>query len=103
MSEFGRTSQTNANAGTDHAVASCILVGGGTVNGGTYNCDSTAWPAGTMFAQDGRYVPVLTDYRSIFWEIMRDHMGAGTGTADAVFPGYTGEGLGAGELGLFGP
>jgi hypothetical protein len=72
--------------------------GNGAVNGGVYNCDPGTWPAGTMFADAGRYVSLRTDYRAIFWEILRDHMGADPAKVNTVFPGYTG--LGLTELGL---
>ena len=51
-----------------------------------------------IFGDSGRYLLVRTDYRAIFWEILRDHMGAAPSTADAIFPGYTS--LGLAELGL---
>ena len=93
LSEFGRTSKENGSLGTDHAVASCLFVAGGGVNGGVYNCDPGTWPAGTMFSDSGRYVARRTDYRAIFWEILRDHMGADPAKVNNVFPGYTGLGL----------
>ena len=98
LSEFGRTTKENGSVGTDHAVASCLFVAGGRVNGGIYNCDPSTWPAGVMFAKDGRYLSTRTDYRAIFWEILRDHMGADPAKVNTVFPGYTG--LGLTELGL---
>ena len=98
LSEFGRTSKENGSVGTDHAVASCLFVAGGNVTGGVYNCDPSTWPAGVMFGKDGRYLATRTDYRAIFWEILRDHMGADPAKVNTVFPGYTG--LGLTELGL---
>ena len=100
MSEFGRTTEENGSAGTDHAVASCMFAAGGAINGGVYNCDSSTWPAGVMFGVNDRYLLQNTDYRSVFWEILRDHMAANPATVDAVFPSYTALGLGAQELGL---
>ncbi len=100
LSEFGRTTIENGSGGTDHAAASCLFVAGGSVNGGVYNCDASTWPAGVTLGVQGRYLLERTDYRSIFWEILRDHMGANPALADTVFPGYTGAGLGAQELGL---
>jgi uncharacterized protein (DUF1501 family) len=93
LSEFGRTSKENGSVGTDHAAASCLFVGGGDVNGGVYNCDASTWPKGVMFGDSGRYLLVGTDYRAIFWEILRDHMGASASAADTVFPGYSSLGL----------
>ena len=100
LSEFGRTSKENGSFGSDHAAASCLFAAGGAVNGGVYNCDPGTWPAGVMFGDSGRYLLVRTDYRAIFWEILRDHMGADPTKVDTVFPGYTG--LGLQEVGLIG-
>jgi len=77
-----------------------MFAAGGAVAGGVYNCDGGSWPAGVMFGVDGRYLQYQTDYRAIFWEILRDHMGASPVTADTVFPGYSSLGLGGQELGL---
>ncbi len=100
MSEFGRTTRTNGSLGTDHAKASCLWLQGGRVNGGVYNCDAGSWPQGSMFDVDGRYLSHLTDFRTVFWEVLRDHMGAPAGSVENVFPGYTAAGLGGQELGL---
>lgn len=100
MSEFGRTSKENGSFGTDHANGSCMFMEGGPVTGGLYNLDGSTWPTGTMFAINGRYVSPRTDYRSIFWEIMRDHMGAAPGSLETIFPGYTAAGLAAQEPGI---
>ena len=102
LSEFGRTTNENGSAGTDHAAASCLFVAGGGVNGGVYNCDPATWPQGVMYGVDGRYLLERTDYRAVFWEILRDHMGASPALVDAVFPGYTAAGLGGQELGIVG-
>jgi len=100
LSEFGRTTIENGSNGTDHASASCMFAAGGAVAGGVYNCDGGSWPAGVMFGVDGRYLQYRTDYRAIFWEILRDHMGAAPATVDSVFPSYTSLGIGSQELGL---
>ena len=102
LSEFGRTTNENGSSGTDHAAASCLFVAGGGVNGGVYNCDTATWPQGVMYGVDGRYLLERTDYRAVFWEILRDHMGAPPAVVDAVFPGYTAAGLGGQELGIVG-
>lgn len=100
LTEFGRTSAENGSLGTDHAEASALLVSGGNVRGGVYNCDASTWPAGVMFGVEGRYLQHETDYRAIGWEVLRDHMGADPATRDTVFPGYGSDGLPAHELGL---
>ena len=101
MSEFGRTTFENGSSGTDHAAASCMFIEGGGVNGGVYNCDSSTWPNGVMTEISGRYLKERTDYRAVFWELLRDHMGAPANSVDSVFPSYTAMGLGSQELGLF--
>ncbi len=103
LSEFGRTTIENGDAGTDHGAASCLFLQGGSVNGGVYNCDSSTWPSGVLFGVEGRYLLERTDYRSVFWEVLRDHMGADPSGVDSIFPGYQSLGLAQGELGLVRP
>jgi uncharacterized protein (DUF1501 family) len=101
MSEFGRTTDENGSFGTDHGKAGALFVQGGDVAGGVYNCDGAGWPTGVMYGIQGRFLAEATDYRSVFWEILRKHMCAANADADVIFPGYTAAGLGAQELGLF--
>ena len=54
-----------------------------------------------MFGVMGQFLEMQTDYRTVFWEILRDHMGALPGTANTIFPGYATLGLAQNELGLF--
>jgi len=100
MSEFGRTSKENGSAGTDHANASCMFIAAGSVNAGVYNCDAATWSPGVMFGINGRYLLERTDYRAVFWEILRDHMNADPAMVEEIFPGYQSLGLGAQEMGL---
>jgi uncharacterized protein (DUF1501 family) len=100
LSEFGRTTLGNGSAGTDHGKASCMFMAGGPVTGGIYNCDPGTWPAGVSLGIDGRFLAEQTDFRSIFWEVLRDHMGAPPAQVETHFPGYTAGGLAAQELGL---
>jgi uncharacterized protein (DUF1501 family) len=122
MSEFGRTSEENGSVGTDHAEAGVMLVAGGAINGGVYQCSPgdlvTPWQvgdSGTMFAANGRYLQRSVDYRSVLGEIIRDHLGANQGHLDRIIPGYSAAGENllsggltpdgttiAGELGLLG-
>jgi uncharacterized protein (DUF1501 family) len=91
MTEFGRTSKENGSLGTDHAFGCVVFVGGGTVNGGVYNCSSADWvtgPTGTLFSQDSRYVRRKTDYRAVFGEIFTRHFGDDLTTLNYVIPGY---------------
>ncbi len=99
LSEFGRTSLENASAGTDHGQATAALVAGGRVNGGVYNGDAGTWEPGVMFGVEGRDLLWRTDYRALFWELLRGHMGAAPASADSVFPRYSS--LGLVEPGIF--
>ncbi len=91
LSEFGRTSKENGNEGTDHAEAGPMLVAGGKIKGGVYQCDNASWktgPQGVMFGANSRYLSRSVDYRSVFGEIVRDHLGASAAQLEEVSPGY---------------
>ncbi|HTI69832.1 MAG TPA: DUF1501 domain-containing protein [Candidatus Limnocylindria bacterium] len=94
LSEFGRTTIENSNNGTDHAEASAMFIGGGSVRGGVYNCgpsDPIPWvtgPNGTLFRATGRYLQRATDYRSVLGELIRDHLGATPQQLGKIIPGY---------------
>ncbi|MGE3163805.1 MAG: DUF1501 domain-containing protein [Planctomycetota bacterium] len=91
LSEFGRTSQENGSAGTDHGEASALFVAGGAVQGGVYNCDSTTWSNGDLFSTpNGRYVERRTDFRAVLGEVLVRHLGLPAPSLDFVFPGYAG-------------
>jgi uncharacterized protein (DUF1501 family) len=82
--EFGRTAAVNGALGTDHGAAHCSLVMGGGVRGGRI---LGGWPglsAGRL--HEGRELAVTTDYRDLFAEIARKHLGVDTAQ---LFPGYT--------------
>jgi uncharacterized protein (DUF1501 family) len=84
MSEFGRTARQNGNGGTDHGHAGCLFVIGGSVKGGKVH---GRWP-GLEQEQlnEGRDLALTTDFRSVFGEVVRKHLGA---TAlDRIFPGF---------------
>ena len=86
MSEFGRMAKENGNRGTDHGHAGALFVIGGHVKGGKVH---GKWP-GLEQEQlyEGRDLALTTDFRSVFAEVVRKHLGA-TRT-DALFPGFTG-------------
>src|SRR5213594_3779598 len=79
MSEFGRTVRENGSSGTDHGHATAMLVLGGPVNGGRV---LGKWPG-----LEGRGVPVTTDFRDLFAELVARHLGARD--LSAIFPGFT--------------
>jgi uncharacterized protein (DUF1501 family) len=85
MSEFGRTARQNGSGGTDHGHAGCLFVIGGPVKGGKV---FGQWP-GLEREQlnEGRDLALTTDFRSVFGEVVRKHLGAGA--LDRVFPGFT--------------
>jgi len=105
LSEFGRTTIENSDAGTDHAEAGVMFVGGGAIQGynkpkpngnltGVFNCgspnDSTVWDIANspMFGVSGRYLQRATDYRSVLGEIIRKHLGATQNQLNRIIPGY---------------
>ena len=84
MTEFGRTAKENGNRGTDHGHASVMFALGGEVNGGkVYG----RWP-GLKVEQlnEGRDLALTTDFRDVFGEIAKNHLGAGN--LNSIFPGY---------------
>jgi uncharacterized protein (DUF1501 family) len=85
MSEFGRAVAENGNRGTDHGHGNAMFViGGGNVRGGkVYG----RWPGLAREQRyDGRDLAVTTDFRSVFAEVVRGHLGvADTGS---IFPGF---------------
>jgi uncharacterized protein (DUF1501 family) len=84
MTEFGRTARENGNRGTDHGHASVMFALGGRVKGGkVYG----RWP-GLKSDQlyEGRDLALTTDFRDIFAELAKNHLGAAN--LNAIFPGY---------------
>jgi uncharacterized protein (DUF1501 family) len=88
MTEFGRMARQNGNGGTDHGHAGAMFVLGGSVKGKkVYG----RWP-GLAREQlyEGRDLALTTDFRSVFQEVVRSHLGAAD--ASGVFPGFAREG-----------
>jgi uncharacterized protein (DUF1501 family) len=84
MSEFGRAVSENGNRGTDHGHGNAMMAIGGGVRGGrVYG----RWP-GLQPEQryEGRDLAVTTDFRNVFAEVVRGHLGL-TDTR-SVFPGF---------------
>ena len=84
MSEFGRMARENGNRGTDHGHAGALFVIGGHVKGGKVH---GKWP-GLEQEQlyEGRDLALTTDFRSVFGEVVRAHLGASE--SSALFPGF---------------
>jgi uncharacterized protein (DUF1501 family) len=86
MSEFGRAVAENGNRGTDHGHGNAMfIIGGQNVKGGrVYG----RWPGLAREQRyDGRDLAVTTDFRAVFAEIVRSHLGV-TDTR-TIFPGFT--------------
>lgn len=85
MSEFGRAVRENGNRGTDHGHGNVMLVMGGAVKGGkVYG----RWPGLEPHQLwENRDLAITTDFRDVFTEIVKTHMGA-TDTS-RIFPGFT--------------
>ena len=94
MSEFGRAVAENGNRGTDHGHGNAMLIIGGGVRGGrVYG----RWPGlAAEQRHEGRDLAVTTDFRAVFNEVVRGHLGLVD--TRPVFPGFKA----AGTLGLFG-
>ena len=85
MSEFGRAVAENGNRGTDHGHGNAMLIiGGQNVRGGkVYG----RWPGLAREQRyDGRDLAVTTDFRSVFAEVVRVHLGVAD--ARSIFPGF---------------
>jgi uncharacterized protein (DUF1501 family) len=113
LSEFGRTTVENSDAGTDHAEAGAMFVAGGAVKGyaggrsGVFGCspnDTVPWVTGqtagtsSMFGASSRYLKRAYDYRSVLGKLIRNHLGATQEQLNRIIPGYaiSGENLMAG-------
>jgi uncharacterized protein (DUF1501 family) len=85
MSEFGRAVSENGNRGTDHGHGNAMMIiGGQNVRGGkVYG----RWPGLSREQRyDGRDLAVTTDFRSVFAEVVRGHLGVADTTR--IFPGF---------------
>ena len=90
MTEFGRTAHQNGTGGTDHGRASCLFVLGNDVQGGKVyqNIKSLA----KVDLEDGRDLPVSTDFRSVFSAVANGHLKINDNKK--LFPTWDGTGLG---------
>ena len=87
MSEFGRTVAENGARGTDHGHGNAMLLLGGNVKGGKIY---GKWPGLEREQRyEGRDLAITTDFRDIFSEALRGHLGAKD--TSRIFPGLTGK------------
>jgi uncharacterized protein (DUF1501 family) len=89
MTEFGRTVRENGSGGTDHGRGSCLFVLGNNVDGGKVH--GTVPKLVPEELEDGRDLPVTTDFRAIFAEVAGKHLGIKND--DVLFPGWNGSRL----------
>lgn len=87
QSEFGRRVRENGSRGTDHGYGNPMLVMGGAVRGRAFYGDWRGLAPETLSPTFGD-VPVTTDFRRVFSELLIRRMG-NTRLSD-VFPGYSG-------------
>ncbi len=87
MTEFGRTVAENGSSGTDHGHGSCLFVLGADIDGGKVHGDFPGLSKSALY--EGRDLPVVTDFRSVFTEVAGQHLGLAKGTE--LFPGWSGQ------------
>ena len=86
MSEFGRSVNENGSRGTDHGHGNAMMVLGGAVRGGKVYGQ---WPGlAREQRHDGRDLAITTDFRAVFNEVVRGHLGLRD--TSRVFPGFAG-------------
>ncbi|MCH7799498.1 MAG: DUF1501 domain-containing protein [Planctomycetes bacterium] len=99
MSEFGRTVKENGNRGSDHGRGGYMLVIGEMVNGNRMYGRWTGLDVANL--ADGRDLPVYTDFRLVFAEVLVKLFGYDPPDARAVndmFPGWNNRGRSLGLL-----
>ncbi len=87
MSEFGRMARQNGNGGTDHGHAGSMFVIGGGVRGGKVYGKWPGLAPEQLF--EGRDLALTTDFRTVFGEVSRGHLGASN--LERLFPGFAPE------------
>ncbi len=90
MTEFGRTAHQNGTGGTDHGRASCLFVLGNDVQGGKVYNNMKSLAKEEL--EDGRDLPVSTDFRSVFSSVANAHLKINNN--QTLFPGWEGNALG---------
>jgi len=89
MTEFGRTVKQNGTGGTDHGRASCSFIIGNDVMGGKVYGNLKELAIENL--EDGRDLPVTTDFRSVFSDVASAHLKFDNDKV--LFPEWTGEKL----------
>ena len=89
MTEFGRTAHQNGTGGTDHGRASCLFVLGNDIIGG--NVYQKIKSLAKEDLEDGRDLPVTTDFRAVFSGVANHHLKINNN--HSLFPDWTGNSL----------
>ncbi len=84
MTEFGRTCKENGNNGTDHGHGSAMVLLGGKVKGGRVHGKWNGLEDKALY--QARDLAASTDFRDIFADVLRNHMGWDPGKE--YFPKY---------------
>ncbi|HEX7673968.1 MAG TPA: DUF1501 domain-containing protein [Bdellovibrio sp.] len=71
--EFGRTVAENGTQGTDHGHGSVMMISGGRVHGGRVLGSWSELKKQNLYEE--RDVPVTTDFRQVFSEVLKSHLG----------------------------
>ncbi|MCR6662127.1 MAG: DUF1501 domain-containing protein [Luteimonas sp.] len=87
QSEFGRRVRQNGSNGTDHGYGNPLLVFGGPVNGRRFYGSWAGLDPEILSPHFGD-IPVTTDYRRVFWELLNKRMDQNQ--IANIFPGYAG-------------
>ena len=90
MTEFGRTVHQNGTGGTDHGRASCNFILGNQVNGGKVHGSIQTLAVENL--EDGRDLPVTTDFRTVFSEVADLHLKISND--HILFPDWSGKPIG---------
>ena len=86
MTEFGRTVHQNGTGGTDHGRGSCNFILGNNVLGGKVHGSVAELAVENL--EDGRDLPVTTDFRGVFSAVADGHLGISDDKV--LFPDWVG-------------
>lgn len=89
MTEFGRTVHQNGTGGTDHGRASCLFLLDNALTGGKVINQMGSLSKEQL--EDGRDLPVTTDFRSVFSAIAKHRLLISD--QKKLFPGWQGKNL----------
>jgi uncharacterized protein (DUF1501 family) len=96
--EFGRTAAENGSGGTDHGHGGVLLALGAGIHGGRVLLRGGRWPGlAPADLWEARDLAVTTDFRDVFAEILRRHLGVAS--PGALLAGFAANP--ANEPGLF--